>query len=131
MQHLSRVLDQVVIGRHIARLERASCFHLAGTDVGIGKRGEPGHLRLSGFGAPGEANRSSRQKHDARAKVGEPGGNRTHNPRIKSPIWEAKTPNIRMILGVGTAECGSLRHIDASQTQPDFTTALSHSSGRQ
>jgi hypothetical protein len=38
----------------------------------------------SGFGALGEASRSSRQKHDARAEVGEPGGNRTHNPQIKS-----------------------------------------------
>jgi hypothetical protein len=36
-----------------------------------------------------------------------------------------------MILGVGLAECGSLRHIDASQTQPDFTTALSPSSRRR
>ena len=36
-----------------------------------------------------------------------------------------------MILGVGTAECGSLRHIDASQTQPDFTALLPPSSGRR
>ena len=35
MQHPPRVLDQVLIRRPVARLERAPGFDLAGTDVGI------------------------------------------------------------------------------------------------
>ena len=49
---------------------------------------------------------------------GEPGGNRTHNPQIKSRLRYAKTFEIRMILQGRCAERAIPKQIDATQTQP-------------
>jgi hypothetical protein len=57
-----------------------------------------------------------------RAKAGEPGGNRTHNPQIKSRIEKSKTTEIRMILREWCAERGIVTRIDVTQAAPDFSS---------
>jgi hypothetical protein len=51
---------------------------------------------------------------------GEPGGNRTHNPQIKSPFRQAKTGQILMILRARCANRTLPRQNDVTQASPEM-----------
>jgi hypothetical protein len=55
-------------------------------------------------------------------KSGEPGGNRTHNPQIKSRIQPAKTLEFLRILHYRCANRAHPKQIDATPAQPLFST---------
>jgi hypothetical protein len=61
---------------------------------------------------------------DFNGKAGEPGGNRTLNPQIKSPIGQSKTLEIRMILDLRCAERAIAKQIDATPAQPECVCAV-------
>jgi hypothetical protein len=56
---------------------------------------------------------------------GEPGGNRTHNPQIKSPIPQSKTLEILMILHRRFAKHAIAKQINATQAPPENSLEMS------
>jgi hypothetical protein len=61
--------------------------------------------------------------------AGEPGGNRTHNPQIKSQFARAKTLEIGMISRQRRAECVLSKQVEVTQTQPRPLAAARRNAG--